>query len=139
MATLHKPEQLLDFEVLHAFKKGLSRSNALYFSLLEGQLLVRIYSANRLILGNRYAVSNADEVFYFVMLATDQLELDKGNLHFEFIGPDVQYSEYAPMFKEHMPRLLHISNYLVDTSALSDEVSAGFTDDWFTALAIQCV
>ena len=136
---LVKPSEHLDFEVLHRYKGGLSRSNAIFFSVADRQMLIRTYSAQRLILANRFAVENKDEIFYFIMFAAEQLKLDISSIHFEFMGTKEQYSVYEELFKNYLPKLLHLDNYLISDSKLPDSQKELFAKEWLAAVAIQCV
>ena len=136
---LVKPKVYLDFEILHQFKSGLSRSNAIFFSVIEEDMMIRTYSGPRIILANRFPVKSKDDIFYFVMFAIEQLKLDISAIHFEFIGSSDHYETYESLFRNYLPKLLHIQNFLIDSSRLSEQQQRLLDKEWLTAVTIQCV
>lgn len=135
---LVQPKQQTDIQLLHEYKKGLSQSNSVYLTLNQNYLIIRAYSAQKLILANRFAVESSDDIFYFVMFALEQLQLDLPKVHFEFIGEDQAYEELKQLFQNYLPMLLHIPNVQLDEDSLPPEQLEEFRNDWFASIAIQC-
>jgi hypothetical protein len=136
---LIRPEQLTDISMLHEYKSGMSRSNAIYFSVSGEWMLIRTYSGPRLILANRFPIENKDDIFYFVMYAIEQIKLDVNGIHFEFQGTSEDFKVYESMFQNYLPKLHHLSHNLIDSSLLSDEHKEALEKDWLTTIALQCV
>lgn len=136
---LVEPEELTDLDILHSYKSGLTQSNAIYFSKLDGELLIRVYSAQNLLLANRFSIDSKDDIFYFIMLAVEQLQIDINKVHFELIGHDEEYEELKRMFSNYLPMLLKLPLLEMDCYALNDQSKQEFLNDWFTQVAMQCV
>lgn len=136
---LVEPDVLTDLDILHSYKSGLSMTNAVYFSKLQDQLLIRVYSAQNLLLANRFSISSKDDIFYFIMLAVEQLNIDIQKVHFELIGDEEEYEELKQMFSNYLPMLLKMPMLQLDCSSLSETEQENFTKDWFTSVVLQCV
>lgn len=138
-ALLVEPQYLADVDLLHRYKAGLSMTNAVYFSKLQDQLLIRVYSAQNLLLANRFHIDSKDDIFYFIMLAVEQLSIDINKVHFELIGDAEQFDELKKMFANYLPMLLKMPLLQIDASALSEVGRQEFEKDWFASVALQCV
>lgn len=130
-------EHINDIGLLHEYKHGLSRTNSIYFSVIDQALSIRVYSAGFLVLANRFAAQSKDDIFYFIMLAVEELKLDMNAMHFEFIGDPKDYTDLKSMFANYLPMLLQLPSLEVD-SQLEGEQQALFNKDWFAKLAVQC-
>ena len=132
-------EHITDVQLMHQYKSGLSRSNAIYFSVIGNHLLIRVYSASFLLLANRFEVESKDAIFYFIMLAVEQLKIDINSIHFEYIGAENDYHSFKEMFKNYLPMLLNLPLLAVDTNLLEESSLQAFENDWLASVAVQCV
>jgi hypothetical protein len=132
-------EHITDVQLMHQYKSGLSRSNAIYFSVIDNHLLIRAYSASFLLLANRFEVESKDDIFYFIMLAVEQLKIDINSIHFEYIGSPTDYQNFKEMFKNYLPMLLNLPLLSVDTGLLEESSLQDFENDWLASVAVQCV
>jgi hypothetical protein len=82
-------------------------------------------------LSNRYPIANADELFYFVMLVIEQLEIPVQDIHVECIASQDKVDEYKSLFK----------NYLspIHQPVLSDETSSKDNTQVLSYFFAQCV
>lgn len=126
-----------DIGILDSYKGALSMSNAIYLSKLQNQITVRVYSGSKVLLFNRYQVANLDDVFYYVMLAVEQLHVDLSSAHFEFIGSEEDFEACGDMFRNYLPRMLKLPLLDVEVKDLNN--SSSFEKDWMSRVALQCV
>ena len=134
---LVNPEFTTELGMSHMYKSGGHFRNAIFFSVLEDWLSLRIYSGDRLVLANRYPAGNEDELFYFVLNAVEQLKLDLAATHVEYIGADQQFPAYVQLFQNYLPHLLHLP--LLDNGGEDLVNQAEFKDDWLARISMQCV
>ncbi|MEN8696004.1 MAG: DUF3822 family protein [Bacteroidia bacterium] len=97
----------LTTDISLTYHYGLSKAhkNALYFYVVDDILTILAWQKGEFILANRYAVANDEELFYYVMLVINQLELSASDLHFELIGSSSQYEQYTGLFKKYVSPL----------------------------------
>ena len=138
-SLLVNPLYINDVDLLHQYKGGLSRTNAIYFSVINQSLIIRVYSAGFMLFSNRFKVVSNDDVFYFVMLAAELLKIDTNAIHFEYIGLEEDYVKYKALFADYLPMLLHLPLLAVDNSALNLDAQIAQQGDWLSSVALQCV
>jgi hypothetical protein len=82
-------------------------------------------------LSNRYPVANADELFYFVMLVIEQLEIPVQDIHVECIASHDKAEEYKLLFKNYLPPIQQL--------AFSEETSSKDNTQVLSHFFAQCV
>lgn len=87
----------------HFTKK--EHSNAIYFYEADNILTIVAVKKGVLHLANRYNVDSLDELFYYIMLVVEQLELSPDSLHVECISTAGVHEEYTKLFKNYLPSI----------------------------------
>jgi hypothetical protein len=86
------------------FRKKKS-ANAIYFYEANNILTVIAVKNGEIHLANRYAVDTMDELFYYVMLVVEQLDLPIDGLYVECTCTKGRHEEYQALFKNYLPIL----------------------------------
>jgi hypothetical protein len=86
------------------FRKKKS-ANAIYFYEANNSLTVIAVKMGEIQLANRYVVDTMDELFYYVMLVVEQLDLPIDGLYVECISTKGRHEEYQALFKNYLPNL----------------------------------
>tara|TARA_B100000497_G_scaffold35427_1_gene41520 strand:- start:1582 stop:2319 length:738 start_codon:yes stop_codon:yes gene_type:complete len=120
-----------DIELLfdHISKK--KHSHAIYFYEHKGILSLIAWKDGQFMLSNRYPVANADELFYFVMLVIEQLEIPVQDIHVECIASHDKAEEYKLLFKNYLPPIQQL--------AFSEETSSKDNTQVLSHFFAQCV
>ncbi len=106
---LVNPDIKTDVAIWHDAIKG-RHANSLYFYHCEDLLTAMVFKDGGLLLINRYAVENHDELFYYIMLLVEQLDLPVQDLHFECIATSGEHEVLQALFKNYLPTL-HLAPY----------------------------
>ena len=92
-----------DIELLFEYASKKNHSNAIYFYEHQGVLTIIAWKEGAFALSNRYPVANVDELFYFVMLVIEQLEIPIQDIHVACIASLEKFEEYQSLFKNYLP------------------------------------
>jgi len=106
---LVNPHVTTDIDILYRFASQRGYANGLYFYHVENQVTIQAWKNGQFFLANRYAAENEDELFYYVMLVVDQLELPPADIHFSVIGTKQQHTSYHLLFNKYLSPL-HLCN-----------------------------
>jgi len=79
--------------------------DSLYFYITEGVLTIFVHVKGNLHLINRYKIESNDELFYYVMLVVEQLDLPIESLNFECLATSGEHEVYQSLFKNYLPKL----------------------------------
>lgn len=120
-----------DIELLFEYTSKKTQSHALYFYEHQGVLSLIAWKDDLFVLSNRYSIANADELFYFVMLVIEQLEIPIQKIYVECIASQDKYEEYKSLFKNYLPSFQQ-SNFI---DMKSNEDSSKILSHFFA----QCV
>tara|TARA_B100001059_G_scaffold236483_1_gene287238 strand:- start:586 stop:1314 length:729 start_codon:yes stop_codon:yes gene_type:complete len=96
-----------DIELLFEYTSKKTHKHALYFYEHQGILSIIAWRDNVFVLSNRYSVGNTDELFYFVMLVIEQLEIPIQKIYVECIASLDNYEEYKSLFKNYLLSFQH--------------------------------
>ncbi len=77
--------------------------------LHEHTISLMVWKDGKLLAVNRYTSETKDEVFYYVMLAVEQLELPLDKLYFGCVGSTQEYAGHKVMFQNYLPPLQQCS------------------------------
>lgn len=106
---LVNPTTLLDLDLLHNYVSRLGHLHALYFYVVQDTLTLLAWKDGAFQIANRYHVANDDEIFYFIMLILEQIELAPENLHFSMIGDKESHRRWHTLFANYVAPL-HFTN-----------------------------
>ena len=120
-----------DIELLFDYTSKKKHSHAIYFYEHKGILSLIAWKDGKFMLSNRYPIANADELFYFVMLVIEQLEIPVQDIRIECIASDDKAEEYKLLFKNYLP--------LIQQLALSEESSSKDNTQVLSHFFAQCV
>lgn len=120
-----------DIELLFDYTSKKKHSHAIYFYEHKGILSLIVWKDGKFMLSNRYPIANADELFYFVMLVIEQLEIPVQDIRIECIASDDKAEEYKLLFKNYLP--------LIQQLALSEESSSKDNTQVLSHFFAQCV
>jgi hypothetical protein len=135
---LVNPEISSDVSVLFKAVSQSSVANALYFYSSSNKVNVMVFKDGGLQLVNRYPAENQDELFYYIMLVVEQLELPVNNLHFECIASSGVHENLQSLFKNYLPTL-HLIKMDVDFSYLPESLQDHKSDFIQASYFSQCV
>jgi hypothetical protein len=94
-----------DIHLIYQYAAQKAHKHALYFYHLEGKVTILAWKQGVFTLANSYAAENTDELFYYVMLVVEQLELNTTELHLECIATKGKHEVYHALFKNFLPSL----------------------------------
>ena len=94
-----------DITLFYNYLSAKAYKNVLFYTLSEKQLTILVWKDGVFQLANRYSAENMDELFYFVMLVVEQLDLVSDSLHFECLLPKEEHQEHFALFKNYLPPL----------------------------------
>ena len=114
-----------DVDVFYRYADQKNYPNALYFYQINDQVTILAWKDGKFMLANRYASDNEDELFYYVMLVVEQLELPAGDIHFSMVGSKEMHSNYHALFKNYLAPL-HLSNEGTQIGSSEHEELANF-------------
>jgi hypothetical protein len=120
-----------DIELLFDYTSKKNHSHAIYFYEHKGILSLMAWKDGKFMLSNRYPMANADELFYFVMLVIEQLEIPVQDIHVESIASQDKVDEYKSLFKNYLPP--------IHQQVLSDETSSKDNTQILSHFFAQCV
>ena len=122
----------VDIQLYIQYALASQKSNAVYFYESENKLNVVCIKEGKLHLANTYAIENNDDLFYFIMLVVEQLNLEPATLHIETICSKGKHEDYLVLFKNYLPAIR-----LTDSKAIMhNPVSAQYVVPMFLA---ECV
>ena len=124
---LVNPRITTDIDVLYRFASQGGYANALYFYHAENQVTILAWKEGKFVLANRYTADNEDELFYYVMLVVDQLELSPADIHFSIVGTTQQHVSYHPLFNKYLSPLHLCNSQQVEGSTDSIELAHFFS------------
>lgn len=96
------PQLELDIPLLIRHKPQHPKEDLLWFYLAEDILTVCAYKGEKLHLANRYEVSNSDELFYFLMLVVETLNLQPEELDVYAIASKDDLEKFNSLFKNYL-------------------------------------
>jgi hypothetical protein len=102
---LVNPRITTDIDITYRFASQGGHANAVYFYHVENEVTILAWKDGKFVLANRYAADNEEELFYYVMLVVDQLELPPTDIHFSVIGTKQQHASYHLLFKKYLSPL----------------------------------
>lgn len=102
-AKLVSAQDYSDIELVYAYLSIQSIEDGLFFYVMEDVVTVLAWKNGVFQLANRYPASNDDELFYYVMLVKEQLDLSHEKLRFEYLGDQKTLDSYRPLFKDYIP------------------------------------
>jgi hypothetical protein len=108
-STLVNPEIYTDLDLIYAYASAKRYENAVYYWQYQKQLSIMVWKEGRLTLANRYAADTKDELFYYVMLAVEQIELSLDKLHIGCIADKDEHTLHHAMFQNYLPPI-HLCN-----------------------------
>jgi hypothetical protein len=94
---------------MHKYAAAIRHENALYYWLHEHTISLMVWKDGKLLAVNRYTSETKDEVFYYVMLAVEQLELPLDKLYFGSVGSTQEHASHKVMFQNYLPPLQQCS------------------------------
>lgn len=106
----------VDLDVFYRYANQKNYRNALYFYHIQNEVSILAWKDGKFVLANRYAADNADELFYYVMLVVEQLELPVPDMHFALAGSKEQHIAYHKLFEKYLAPL-HLTNKAEDSEA----------------------
>ncbi|NNJ56011.1 MAG: DUF3822 family protein [Bacteroidia bacterium] len=112
--------------------------HAVYFYTVGNTVSIFCIKEGKLRIANRYPADDLDELFYYVMLLIEQMEMPADKVHFECLTSKGRHESYHSLFKNYLPPL-NLTNVVVDNSFLPLEhhdLKAEFLQATFFA---QCV
>ncbi len=117
----HEIESL--FKYTHAELKASGESIVICCDTTQTLMIVK--NGQQLKLINRYDTKDLDDVFYFVMLAVEQLELDIEHLTLNWVdaSDDKSYNGIADMFASYIKKISKIDLHPSISSALSTAIT----------------
>lgn len=129
-------QENIDVTLVFAYAADKAKTDSIYFYKQADRLTVLAWKEGKFMLANRYPAENLDEVFYYVMLVVEQLELQAAEIYFETICTKGQYESYYSLFKNYLAPL-HISPDVLtyQTSATEEDTEASYLAHFFA----QCV
>ncbi len=102
-------ENKLDVGLILEKLDSSKKSDTILFYDLGGVLTLLVWKQGVFHLANRYVVNSAEEVFYYIMLAAEQLELNAAELDFNIIGSEDTHKKYMEEFKDYLAPLHNAS------------------------------
>lgn len=87
------------------FKEINLRQPQIFISIDQGNLLVLAVNEGKLQLCNAYQVHNTDEIFYFVMLAIEQLQFLPAETELVILGKPVLKDALKELFKNYIQEI----------------------------------
>ncbi|MEY2924226.1 MAG: hypothetical protein RLZZ337_774 [Bacteroidota bacterium] len=94
-----------DIGIALAYFGKKKHSDAIYFYEYQNTVSIFAYKNGSLVFANSYLVTNTDELFYFVMLAVEQLDLPVEDLYVECISTKGKHESLSVLFKNYLPAL----------------------------------
>lgn len=101
--------QAIDIDIFYRFALEKNYANALFFYHSGEEATILAWKDGQFALANRYTADNEDELFYYIMLVVEQLELPAADLHFNMVGTRAQHTTYHSLFQNYLSPL-HLSN-----------------------------
>ncbi|PCJ64134.1 MAG: hypothetical protein COA58_14210 [Bacteroidetes bacterium] len=117
VSSLVNSEEYVDIGLLYKYSADKANGDALFFYPYQNSVTIVAWKDNQFQLANRYPSDNLDELFYYVMLVVEQLELNAEKLYFECISSKGVHESYHVLFKNYLAPL-HLSK--VDIAANQD-------------------
>ena len=90
---------------------------AVYFYTIGNTVTIFCIKEGRLRIANRYPADDLDELFYYVMLLIEQMEMQADKIHFECLTSKGRHETYHSLFKNYLPAL-NLTNVITDNSFL---------------------
>jgi len=98
-----------DIELLYEYAAKANVVHAIYFYEYEGILTLLAWKNGSFVLANRYPIQHIDELFYFLMLVVEQLELPVDSLQLTAISSPSNSEKYLHTFKNYLPAIRTIT------------------------------
>ena len=109
LSAVVNPQEHTDINLMHKYAAAIRHENALYYWLHEHTISLMVWKDGKLLAVNRYTSETKDEVFYYVMLAVEQLELPLDKLYFGSVGSTQEHASHKVMFQNYLPPLQQCS------------------------------
>jgi hypothetical protein len=129
-------QENIDINLLFAYAADKAKTDAVYFYKQADRITVLAWKDGKFALANRYPADNLDEVFYYIMLVVEQLELHPADIYFEAICTKGLHESYHALFKNYLAPLHLSSDVLTYTTSVSEEDAEAICLAHFFA---QCV
>lgn len=125
-----------DIQLVYAYAAAKAKQQAIFFYKQAGKITILAWKEGKFLLANRYPADNLDEVFYYIMLVVEQLDLQPADVYFEVICSKGQHESYHSLFKNYLAPL-HLSSDVLSyqSIATSDDAEAHCLAHFFA----QCV
>jgi hypothetical protein len=94
-----------DIQLFIQYALAKKKNNALYFYQLEQKLRLVCIKDGKLQLANSYTIENNDDLFYFIMLVVEQLEMEAESLYIETVCTKGKHEDYLVLFKNYLPSI----------------------------------
>ncbi len=107
--SLVSAKHTTDIDVVYRYAAQKNYPNAVYVYHVEDVVTVLAWKDGLFALANRYTADNEDELFYYVMLVVEQLELSAADIHFSLLGTRNQHTSYHKLFQNYLAPL-HLGN-----------------------------
>lgn len=124
---------ITDIELFYEHGFKLKHPNAIYFYEYGGLLSIIAWKKGSFLLCNRYDVANVDELFYYIMLVVEQLDIPIESIYVACVSSDEKFVQYQTVFKNYLPVIERLIG--VD----SDQKQAEENDHVLTNFFAQCV
>ncbi|MGB0849979.1 MAG: DUF3822 family protein [Bacteroidia bacterium] len=100
-----------DIELVYSHLNIQPIEDGLFFYVINESITVLGWKNGVFHLANRYPATSDEELFYYVMLVKEQLDLNIDKLRFECIGSQNYIEGYNSLFKDYLPTIrTEISN-----------------------------
>jgi len=109
LSEVVNPQEHTDINLMHKYAAAIRHENALYYWLYEYTISLMVWKNGKLLAVNRYTSETKDEVFYYVMLVVEQLELPLDKLYFGCVGSGQDHASHKAMFQNYLPPLQQCS------------------------------
>lgn len=120
LKKLVNPDIVSDVSLVYRAFLQKGYQNAIYFYTIGNLVTIFCIKEGRLRIANRYPSDDLDELFYYVMLLIEQMEMQAEKIHFECLTSKGRHESYHSLFKNYLPPL-NLTNVVVDNSFLSLE------------------
>ena len=105
VGSLINKEEFIDVGLLAMYGSQKAGGDSLLFYPYKQGVTIAAWKKGQFMLVNRYPADNLDEVFYYVMLVVEQLELSTESLYFESICSKGLHESFHAMFKNYLAPL----------------------------------
>ena len=117
---LVNPDVVSDISLVYKAFLQKGYQQAVYFYTIGNTVTIFCIKDGSLRIANRYPADDLDELFYYVMLLIEQLEMSAEKIHFECLTSKGRHESYHSLFKNYLPPL-NLTNVVADNSFLSLE------------------